>query len=630
MLSNLCMDRREHVGSYEDPIDLEGANDCPLYELMDSDDDSDTERVQFVEDLDDDDFGDSDLPKTVDEPDVVFLYQRQAIRDHHHRWGGSGVIRPARERRTRKQKKRPFAAWEPRAMFQEGTQLEDGCVMPCGSLLAVGDFVELRSPVGFLFKSEDFFQISSIFRHDGQTFLRGWIYRRTNTLEGMLPRNLNEVYKVLQYVLGDDRDVETQSLHDIPLTRVWRRRKLVCTNRDYPEMSFRDEVDFTGASNELIVALAKPVLHLTCRWRRVFVYRCISDLEAGVVSQKAILRLTENESDFGRSTPDRVLRGRFAKCRPDHVDFGDIFAGGGGVSSGAREAGFKVKFALDKNSSACATYRSNFPEATVFEEEVYSYLTTRFHPDSNTCVIHISSVCKTLSPAHTVDGRDDEANAATLYVVSDILSKTRPRVCTLEQTAGALHPRHTSVFNSFVQQFTSMGYSVRWALQNLSEFGVPQSRKRLIMIASCAGHPLPEFPTPTHGEGHLPFVTVAEALAPIAPGAPNHIMPTIVRPGKYVPYDPYQLLPGCITTTGGQNWHPDGARLFTVRELACLQTFPLEHVFVGNRGQTMCQVGNAVPPRYSTLLYEEIMRVLLEVESMDREPIFIENDMTGT
>ncbi|THX01996.1 S-adenosyl-L-methionine-dependent methyltransferase [Aureobasidium pullulans] len=622
--------RRYGTGVHDDLEDLQASH---VYDLTTDDDEEGAENAQLIEDIKDDDFDDSENPIPQDnEVEVVYLFERQTFRDNEERWMAGLPAPPPRRPKGSKPKRQAFVAWEPRVKTEHPYHILDSCVLPSGDRLLPGNFVEVRSPPNFKLKSEDFFKIKKIFELNEQVILRGWIYRRTNTLEGMLSRNLNEVYQVLQRNLEDPRDIETQSLHDIPLLQVWRVRELVTTNCTFPEHSFRDGQDFSHMSSNTVVAFAKPNLHLTCRWQRVFFYKTKMDLEYGVTSQRAVLRITETECAKGFATPDAVLRGAYAKFRSDGLCFGDIFAGAGGVSSGAREAGFSPKFAVDKNGPACRTYRLNFRDTQVFEEEVFYYLTIRDHIDSHTCVIHISSVCKTLSPAHTVQGQDDDDNAATLYVISDILTKNRPRICTLEQTAGALQPRHMPIFNSFVQQFTIMGYSVRWGLQNLSEFGVPQSRKRLIMIASCPGHPLPDFPKPTHGPGLLPFVTVAEALAPVTPGLPNHILPKIIRPGRYRPYSPHQLLPGCITTTGGQNWHPNGARLYTVRELACLQTFPLDHVFIGTRGQTMCQVGNAVPPRYSKLLYQEIMKVLLEVEQVDKygtshdQPILLDDE----
>lgn len=136
----------------------------------------------------------------------------------------------------------------------------------------------------------------------------------------------------------------------------------------------------------------------------------------------------------------------------------------------------------------------------------------------------------------------------------------------------------------------------------------------LVLITLSPGHPLPPFPTPTHGEGLRPVVTIADAIRPLRPGMPNH-NPAAMDRKNFPPYDPNQQVRGCITTSGGiGNSHPSGQRHFTEREFACLQTFPLDHVFVGNRSSVIRQVGNAVPPAFSTKLYEGIRKTFEEVD----------------
>ncbi|KEQ59674.1 S-adenosyl-L-methionine-dependent methyltransferase, partial [Aureobasidium melanogenum CBS 110374] len=306
--------------------------------------------------------------------------------------------------------------------------------------------------------------------------------------------------------------------------------------------------------------------------------------------------------------------------------FADFYCGAGGVSAGAKQAGFKIVYGVDHDRDACSTYRLNFPGTTVFEESINYNLTVRVQENAHVRCVHMSTVCKTISTAYTVRGKNHDANEATLFTISDILRKTTPMVATLEQTFGALNPGKIQLFNSFVLQFTSMNYSVRWAVHTLSEYGVPQARKRLIMIASCPGHPLPDFPMPTHAASPLepvpglrPSVTIAEALQPIRPNTPNH-NPAALPAKDLAPYSPHQLVRGCITTSGGQNnWHPSGKRHFTEREYACLQTFPLDHVFVGTRSSVIQQVGNAVPPAFSQKLFESIRKTFEEVDKQDRE-----------
>jgi DNA (cytosine-5)-methyltransferase 1 len=586
--------------------------------------------------------------------DVQFISERGPVVDNEYRWGAPRAPRPSRN--TRRPQK-PFVIYEPRVKpitnlsFIRGHLITDSfCLMP-------GDVVELREDPSAPFKCGDFLKIEKIYEDlDTQSvYLRGLLYRRAKTLDGMLPKKLNEVYQVLQHNLEDTRSIYVQSLHDVSANLVIRTRCLKHTNAPFPDNSFRTFEDMHGQSPEFVQDHAQ----LTCRWKRIFQYTSAMDLMTGYQQMQSIQRLTDAECDKGFRVPDVVLRRAVPKTESDisvidltaeeaadqtsqqlsnmlqntHIfnadsalTFGDYYCGGGGVSVGAREAGFKVVYGVDHNADACATYRLNFPDTKVYEEDVNHFLTARALEHAHVRCVHMSTVCKTLSCAYTVRGKNHDANEATLFTISDILRKATPMVATLEQTFGALNPGKKQLFNSFVSQFTALNYSVKWAIHTLSEYGVPQARKRLIMIAACPGHPLPDFPMPTHAvspespvPGLRPSVTIADALRPIRRGTPNH-NPAALNAGNFAPYCPDQLLRGCITTSGGQNnWHPSGKRHLTEREFACLQTFPLDHVFVGTRSSIVQQVGNAVPPAFSQKLFASIRKTFEEVDKMDRE-----------
>ena len=68
-----------------------------------------------------------------------------------------------------------------------------------------------------------------------------------------------------------------------------------------------------------------------------------------------------------------------------------------------------------------------------------------------------------------------------------------------------------------------------------------------------------------------------------------------------------------ITCGGNDNCHPSGTRYFTVRELACLQGFPLEHRF-GKRERR--QIGNAVPPVMAKVFFEQVIRALRAADGL--------------
>jgi len=162
--------------------------------------------------------------------------------------------------------------------------------------------------------------------------------------------------------------------------------------------------------------------------------------------------------------------------------FGDGFCGAGGVSAGASQAGFNIKWAFDKSSHAATTYRLNFPTAMCEESDIFSFLTN----DADFVrvdVSHGSPPCQTFSPAHTIECANDDANSACIFSCADLIKKAKPRVHTMEETCG-LFERHKEVFFRVIQDFVELGYSVRYGVLNCMDYGVPQSRRRLIIVAS--------------------------------------------------------------------------------------------------------------------------------------------------
>lgn len=264
--------------------------------------------------------------------------------------------------------------------------------------------------------------------------------------------------------------------------------------------------------------------------------------------------------------------------RPYAYTFGDCFCGGGGMSRGAAMAGLNIQWGFDFNKHACGTYAANFLNAVT--HNLWAHEFSGLDGEHQVDICHLSPPCQFFSDAHTVMGKDDDMNTASLFAIMELLKKIKPRAVTLEQTSGLLR-RHELYFNAVIQIFTSMGFSIRWRLINCADYGLPQQRCRIFIIASCPGEPLPSFPKPTHASGAerglKRYATVNCTIANIPAWARNH-SPSTALARFATPWNG-DALARCITTTGGHMIHPSGTRDFTHREFACLQGFPLEHRF---------------------------------------------------
>lgn len=156
------------------------------------------------------------------------------------------------------------------------------------------------------------------------------------------------------------------------------------------------------------------------------------------------------------------------------LTFGDAFCGAGGTTCGAVMAGLKVKWGFDFWEHACTTWEANFSDAACYCMASDEFVNMAQKSSDNSLagakvdILHLSPPCQYFSPAHTVDGIDDEMNTASLYAVLEVVKVAKPRVVTLEQTFGILGARYRWYFASLIHMFATLQFSVRWAIVPLS------------------------------------------------------------------------------------------------------------------------------------------------------------------
>ena len=189
-------------------------------------------------------------------------------------------------------------------------------------------------------------------------------------------------------------------------------------------------------------------------------------------------RLTENSCQQNQIT---AIKSPASKAHRRRYTFGDCFSGAGGMSRGAVSAGLRINWAFDFNLAACQNYQMNF-----FGTPIYNVWANQFSEakgNHKVDICHLSPPCQFFSDAHTIQGKDDDMNTASLFAIFNLLEKAKPRIVTLEQTSGLIR-RHPIFFNAVINMFTSRGFSVRWKVMNCADFGLPQRRMRLFVMAS--------------------------------------------------------------------------------------------------------------------------------------------------
>ncbi|KIW20630.1 hypothetical protein PV08_01206 [Exophiala spinifera] len=312
----------------------------------------------------------------------------------------------------------------------------------------------------------------------------------------------------------------------------------------------------------------------------------------------------------------------------DSYVFADFFSGAGGASQGAVDAGLSPLLALDHDCPAANTYAENFAlrGTVIFNMGVTEFLRLSKEYASGEGastlidIAHMSPPCQPFSPANTTPNQTmNELNEATFITVRDLLEAFRPRIVTLEETDGLLNNKHIVWFRWLLQTFKMLGYSVVWRSVEMVYYGVAQSRTRLILIAAGPGERLPPFPDPTHnGPGLQPRPSIYQAIGHITLPPDQHLGPVNGFAVRKRPL-PWNGLAGTVTTNGGSNnYHPDGWRKYTVTELAALQTFPPSFRLHG-RAVTRWrkQIGNAVPPAFSRVLFKSIKEWLWDVDQAE-------------
>ncbi len=291
----------------------------------------------------------------------------------------------------------------------------------------------------------------------------------------------------------------------------------------------------------------------------------------------------------------------------------ELCAGGGGQALGLEQAGFGHAGLVEIERDYCNTLRLNRPEWQVFEKDIREFAKHDAKAFKGIELLAGGLPCPPFSIAGKQLGALDDRNL--FPVALDIIDIIRPRAVMIENVRGIL----AAVFEDYRQQikarFEKMGYRADWRLLNASDFGVPQLRPRVVIVAlqkDIAHH----FTWPV-GTSCRPQ-TVGEALYDLIAqrgwkGAAkwkkraDDIAPTIV--GGSLKHGGPDLGP----TRARKAWATLGvdgmgiadeppARDFvgmprlTVPMVARLQGFPDEWKFSGRKTTAYRQVGNAFPP----------------------------------
>jgi DNA (cytosine-5)-methyltransferase 1 len=355
----------------------------------------------------------------------------------------------------------------------------------------------------------------------------------------------------------------------------------------------------------------------------------------------------------------------------------DLFSGAGGLSLGFKKAGFNVVIANELNSVIAESYRSNNPETLMINTDIrnlvenfdevleraissnpqFSNVTNDLN---NISVVIGGPPCQGFSMA---GGRirkvnefiEDERNFLFKYYFK-IIQRFEPKFFVFENVAGILSSHKGDIINQIKEIFSDSSNFVNGAyhlsinLLNAADYGVPQMRKRVLIIGSKTDFNFEEtkenlLNALTQSE-KIRFTqkrTVKDAISDLESVSPycennipnhnatQHSAKALERISKIKPNENWTVLDEKInsvhsgsygrldwnkqattittrfdTPSAGRYIHPSLDRTITPREAARLQSFPDDYIFTGTKSSICTQIGNAVPPKLAEFIADMI------------------------
>lgn len=325
----------------------------------------------------------------------------------------------------------------------------------------------------------------------------------------------------------------------------------------------------------------------------------------------------------------------------------DLFSGAGGMTEGLKMAHFKTKYAFEIDPIASMTYKMNHKTTKVFTQDIRTVNTEKILKFLKGQTIHLLAGCppcqgfSSIRRLNRSQPVEDERNFLINEYVR-FVDGLQPYTIMLENVPGL---EMSEDFHKAIQHLRDTGYYVEYDVLNVKDYGVPQSRKRLVMVGSRLGpisiaRPTNEKTTVRTTISGLPNPEEStDLIHKIYPHHINRIQMLI----NQIPHDGGSLRDlgeewqlhchraenvgfndvygrlrwdaysttitgGCLNPSKGRFLHPEQNRCITAREAAMLQTFPANYLFPVEVAKTKIalMIGNALPPKFCKVQADNI------------------------
>ena len=338
----------------------------------------------------------------------------------------------------------------------------------------------------------------------------------------------------------------------------------------------------------------------------------------------------------------------------------DVFCGAGGLSHGFLLEGFEIACGIDIDEACRYPFEHN-NDAPFLRRDIVDVDPLQLDEEFAPSLPRILVGCAPCQPFSKYTQAKEDPKWKLLSDFASLISNVRPDVVSMENVPQLLRFKNGEVFDSFVERLDQSGYSVVWNTAHCPDYGVPQVRSRLVLIASL--HGMPSIPKPTHTPSQYETVHDAIGAMPaledgsIDSRDPLHRASSLSnvnlerirasRPGGTWRDWPVALIAEChkrpsgkgyssiygrmtwadpaptITTQfygfgNGRFGHPNQDRAISLREGALLQSFPRDYAFVAPEDRVQFTtagrlIGNAVPVKLARAIARSIKDHLTEV-----------------
>jgi DNA (cytosine-5)-methyltransferase 1 len=330
----------------------------------------------------------------------------------------------------------------------------------------------------------------------------------------------------------------------------------------------------------------------------------------------------------------------------------DIFCGAGGLSHGFFQQGFRIVGGVDVDEQCRYAFESN-NQAPFIRRDVTALTAKEVNALFEPKKARVLVGCAPCQPFSTYNQKNDDPKWQLLRAFGDLIAAVHPDVLSMENVPRLLTFREGKIFDQFVKRLHEAGYHVVWDVLYGPDFGLAQTRSRLVLLASKLG-PI-ELPKPTHKGKHRTVRQEIGKLGKIVHGGAddrdllhrssrlsplNHKRITSAKPGGtwrdwrknlVAPCHKEETGRGYSSVYGRMEWdapsptittqffgfgngrfgHPEQDRAISLREGALLQGFPADYKFVRPGEPIRFKaigrlIGNAVPVKLAAAIARSV------------------------